>query len=149
MKFHWGHGIAAAAFLFVCFICALVYRSMQEKVDFVTTGYYEKELTYQDHIDSEKNALALTENLKLVYQAASEEVILRYPADLPYADLSGEISFYRPDNSDLDFKVPVKSDDSHSQKVSTSAMKKGLWKVMINWKNGSTPYYLEEKIFVN
>jgi len=148
MKFHWGHGIATAAFLFVCFISALVYRSMQEKVDFVTTGYYEKELVYQDQINSEKNTLALAENMEVVYSPTHERVLLSYPEDIPAANLAGEIAFYRPDDSGLDFTVPVKSDERHFQEVRSSVMKKGLWKVMIKWKNGSTPYYFEKKIFV-
>ena len=148
MKFNWGHGIATAAFLFVCFICSLVYRSMQEKVDFVTTGYYEKELVYQDHIDSEQNALALAENMQVAYSPMHDRVLLSYPPDMPASNLAGEIAFYRPDNSELDFTVPVKSDERHFQEVRTSDMKKGMWKVMIKWNSGTTPYYFEKKIFV-
>jgi len=147
MKFHWGHGIVTAAFLFVCFISSLVYRSMQEKVDFVTTSYYEKELLYQEHIDSEMNAMALADNVKVEYTSGQARIV--YPTEIPAGRLSGEIAFYRPDNSGLDFTVPVKSDENHSQTIRTHAMKQGLWKVMIRWKSGSTPYYFEQKIFVN
>ena len=147
MKFNWGHGIVMAAILFVCFISALVYRSLQEKVDFVTTGYYEKELVYQDHINSEKNALALAENLKMGYKGGN--VQLAYPSGMPAGQLSGEIAFYRPDKSQLDFTVPVKCDDTHLQAISAKTMKKGMWKVMISWKYGTTPYYFEQKLFID
>jgi hypothetical protein len=147
MKFHWGHGIVTAALLFVCFISSMVYRSMQEKVDFVTPRYYEKELVYQDRINSEMNSNSLADNLKVGYKPGSVQI--DYPQNIPVSQLSGEIAFYRPDNSLLDFTVPVQCNENHTQTVRTPGMKKGLWKVMISWKNGSTPYYFEQRIFAD
>ena len=130
MKFHWGHGIVTAGLIFICFISALVYRSMQEKVDFVTGNYYEKELKYQDHIDSEKNSLSLAENLKIDYRKVSGQVVFKYPGEIPAGKIEGKISFYRPDNSALDFSIAVKCGQEHAQEVSTVSMKRGVWKVM-------------------
>jgi nitrogen fixation protein FixH len=149
MKFHWGHGIATAATLFIAFISAMVYRSMQEKVEFVTDHYYDRELKYQQHIDREKNALALAMNMSVDYQPDPAHIVIRYPDDMPAAELSGDIDFYRPDNSDLDFRVAVRPDTSHEQVVPARAMKHGLWKVKVNWNRGTTPYYFEKRIFVN
>ena len=149
MRFHWGHGIATATILFIAFISAMVYRSFQEKVEFVTDRYYDKELTYQQQIDREKNALALATNLSVEYRPDAGHVIIQFPGDMPPADLSGDIDFYRPDNADLDFHVAVRPDTSHEQIISAQAMKRGLWKVKVNWSQGKTPYYFEKRIFIN
>ena len=82
MKFHWGHGIVLAALTFVLFISALVYVSMQEKVDLVTSNYYEKELVYQDHIDRERNARKLPDELTLEVQKEAGHILIRFPAGM-------------------------------------------------------------------
>ena len=149
MKFHWGHGIASAALLFVAFISMLVWRSMQEKVDFVTDAYYEKELVYQKHIDSEENALALGKNVAVEFHEDTRNVIVAYPEGFSAPELSGRIEFYRADDSGLDFSVPVESDASLRQLVSATGLKKGMWKVMVNWTARNKPYYFEKKLFIN
>ena len=149
MKLNWGHGIALAVLAFVAFISALVWRCMQEKVDFVTTSYYEKELTYQDRIDRERNALSLAKDITVEVQRQSGQIAIRYPDQLAKESLAGEVSFYKPDNSALDFTVPVQPGQGSLQLVSSAGLRRGLWKVMVNWSSGKTPYYYEQKILLN
>ena len=50
-KFNWGWKIAILYGGFVCFMLVMVFIASNQKVELVTTNYYEEELKYQSHID--------------------------------------------------------------------------------------------------
>jgi len=146
-KFNWGWGIFITCTLFILFISSLVYRASKEKIEFVTENYYDKELKFQDQINDLENAKALPENIKLSQNEGS--LLIAYPSSLDWNSVNGQITFFKPDNSDLDFEVKAKSDENHLQHVNTAKMKHGWWNVKISWTSGATPYYFEQKILVN
>ena len=49
---NWGYKILLVFAVFVAGILFLVYKSSNQKMDLVTTDYYEKELKYQQKIDA-------------------------------------------------------------------------------------------------
>lgn len=146
-KFNWGWGILIVCVAFVGFISTLVYRAMQEKVDFVTTNYYEKELQFQQQINRMENAAALPENIKLV--SNENKLTILYPKAVSCNEISGNVTFFKPDNAGLDFEVKAGCDENHEQLINTSKMQKGFWNVKITWSASDIPYYFEEKIFLN
>lgn len=148
MKLHWGHGIVIATLLFMGFISTLVYTSMQEKVELVTAQYYEKELRYQEQIAREVNALSLNENISVSIETKHSLLVINYPAEIAEKKISGTISFYRPDNSALDFNIPVKCNEEHRQYIEVNSLKIGLWKIKILWDGDGRPFYYEDKIFI-
>ena len=149
MRLNWGWSIIIAFAVFVIFILAFVYRASQEKIEFVTDNYYEKELKFQDQIDKEKNALLLKENIKINLLPQRQIINIKYPESFDAAKISGTITFFKPDNSDFDFNVPVKSDGTHQQEISSSTMKRGRWTLQINWIAEKKPYYYEENFLIN
>jgi hypothetical protein len=149
MKFNWGWGIACVSIGFALFISAMVYRASQEKIEFVTDDYYGKELKFQEQINKEKNSLALTENIKATYDESLKQILIKYPSSFDSKTISGDITFFKPDNSDLDFTAAIKCSDDHLQEVSAAKMKKGWWTLKINWASNGTPYYHIQKILVS
>lgn len=147
-KFNWGWGIILACAGFITFISTLVYKASQEKIEFVTENYYEKELQFQQQIDHLQNAEALPENISLA-QGGDGYITISYPETVDWKAISGNVTFFKPDNAELDFDVKAACNEHHRQQISTSQMTKGLWKVKISWSAFNTPYYFEEKIFVN
>ena len=149
MKFNWGYGIAMVCVGFALFISFMVYKASQQKIEFVTDNYYDKELKFQEQIDKQKNSLALSEKVFLKYDPAAELIRIKYPASFDPQLISGSITFFKPDNSSLDFNVRVSSDENHLQEFPSGKMQKGWWIVKINWSASGTGYYYEEKILVS
>jgi nitrogen fixation protein FixH len=127
----------------------LVYRCNQQPIGLVSTEYYNEELKYSDKMNKEKNTLGLDGDTKIVFDGASKEVVVTYPEMKVGSKISGEILFFKPDNSDFDFTVPVKVDANHLQLITTARLPKGMWRVKINWQAKDISYYNEEKIFIN
>jgi nitrogen fixation protein FixH len=141
----WGKGIILVFILFVGGIGVMVYKSMSKNVDLVASNYYEKELKYQEQINKINNTNALAVPLKVTVNAESIE--LEYPPAVSH-DITGEVAFYRPSDSKNDFKIPVKTDNDNKQVISTTSLRKGMWKLKVNWKSGGKDYFNEEKVMI-
>ena len=146
-KFNWGWGILLTILAFIIFMSTLVYHATQIKVDFVTDNYYEKELKFQEQIDRQQESASLQMPLQIKYNAEHRKVEINYP-ETSSPEMKGEIFFYKPDNSDFDFKVKADGSQNNVQLVSASAMKAGWWVVKLTWEDEGRAYYNEEKIFV-
>lgn len=148
-KFNWGWGIFFTCLAFILFISSLVYRASREKIEFVTENYYDKELKFQDQIDHLHNADGLSEKIVLTQKPDENIIDISYPSSVDWKSVSGQITFFKPDNADLDFDVKALCDENHLQQVNSAKMKKGWWNVKISWASGGTPYYFEQKLLVN
>lgn len=140
----WGKGIIIVFILFVIGIGVMVYKSMSKNVDLVTTNYYEKELKFQEQINKVNNSNSLKEPLKV--EITEGGIYLLFPVNT--ADVTGEIAFYRPSDARGDFKIPVKPESGGKQFVSTVSLKKGMWKVQVNWNSAGKDYFNEEKVMI-
>jgi hypothetical protein len=149
MKLNFGHGILMIILLFMTGISILVYKCSKQRVDLVNVSYYEQELKYNDQMAKEKNSLSLSDDLSIGYDPGNNSIAFNFPPALEIKDLSGNISFYKPDNASLDFSKPVIAGRQHRQVIGTAGMARGYWNVKVNWKNGTTPYYSETRIFIN
>lgn len=143
MKWNWGMGIVVVAASFVIFILNLVYRCSNERVDLVSDRYYENELRYEERLHSQRNVNQDRAGIK--FRETNNSLTLIYPAKA----LNGTVNFFRPDDSRLDFNLPVQPDDSSRQHLSLSELKKGIWRVQVSWSAGRSPYYEEHEIRIN
>lgn len=142
MKFNWGHGIALFFSVFVLSLVYQVYRSTTIDNSLVFDDYYAKDLTYQQHYNKVKNATTLKE--KVAIKAINDRVLIQFPVDM--GSVSGEIKFFCPSASESDFSLPVQTDSGNTQVVPSKDLKKGLWKVRINWKAKEKEFFSEESI---
>jgi hypothetical protein len=61
----------------------------------------------------------------------------------------GTLHFYRPSDQRLDFTVEMKLDSCNRQKIRTTPMARGLWKVEAGWKAKGGEYFATQPIVVN
>jgi hypothetical protein len=147
MKFNWGYGILIVIMFFIAAILTLVYKCTKQNIDLVSNNYYEQELKYDQQMEKEKNNLTLSENIKVGYNDTTKSVVFHYPSTSD--KLTGNITFFKPDDARLDFNKPILCDNSLTQTISSLQMKKGWWKVKINWKNGELAYYYQQDLYIN
>jgi hypothetical protein len=146
---NWGYRIVVVYIAFVLGIGYLVYRTSQESVDLVSDKYYEKGVQYQDQIDREANVKNSHLNLQAVYNKTAGTYTIQFPKGAKGKSIDGNIHFFRPDNSHLDFTVNANPDTNLIQQISTAKLTKGLWRVQTTWKSGDKPLYQEEKVFIH
>jgi len=143
----WGYRIVILYVAFVGGMLYLVYRCTQEDVELVSTDYYEQELKYQDKINQEQNSHNDHANLHINYQSEKQEIEIKFPEHLSNEKMKGDITMFRPDNSKLDYKIPVLVQNG-KQIIPTEKLMRGLWRIKTSWTAGATPYFQEEKIFI-
>ncbi len=144
IKFNWGFGILIAIILFMGILLSIVLYMMNQDVDLVTDKYYDKEVKYQQQIDTEKRTNALDENIQV--NILNNTLVVTFPDS---SNVDGELYFYRPSDFKKDFKVPIKIDHKREQVVNISKVEKGYWKLKVSWKMNNDEYYSEKSIYIN
>lgn len=146
-KFHWGINTAIFYIAFVVALIAFVIFTRFNQVDLVDENYYDKEIKYQSTIDKIERTNKLDEPLKI--ETADSYIRVSYPKLFKSSEIKGEITFFRPSDKTKDFTLPVKSDDTGYQVISSSNMTKGMWRMKIDWAVGDSTYYSEEVLVIN
>ncbi|HLP14861.1 MAG TPA: FixH family protein [Bacteroidota bacterium] len=146
-KMSWGTGIAIVIGIFFVAMAVLVTIAMTHMTDLVADNYYERELAYQDRINSTQRAVNVPDAVRIVTRGDTLNLTLSEQAVA--SGISGTIHFYRPSNKQMDFDVRMLLDAAHSQRIRTSAMAKGLWKVQVGWKTPAGEFYSEQPLVIN
>jgi nitrogen fixation protein FixH len=144
MKIDWGWGIAIFFSIFVITLVFQVWKSTTYDNSLVEKNYYAKDLAYQEHYNKLLNTNALVKDLSIVELPQKQAVRLEFPADL--GKPSGTIHFFNPAQSELDFNVEIAADTEQIQLITTTALKRGLWKVKVDWQANGKAFYKEEAV---
>ncbi|REA60644.1 hypothetical protein DSL64_13970 [Dyadobacter luteus] len=146
MKFNWGTGIAVLYLGFVAMILVLVSMSTNQKIDLVTSQYYEEETKFQEKINKTNRANALEK--PLVWELKEEGLSITYPDNTIDQQLSGTIKLYCPANEKNDRSFDVIA-SGHQQLIPASKIPVGRYRLQIDWKNGTETYWNEDVIVMN
>lgn len=144
---NWGKKIAILYIGFICMIGLLVYKSSAERVDLVSPDYYAQELKFQDKINQMNNMNLISG--KLEYQAKNNIITINYPKSWQEFPATGEIKFYRPSNSKLDFTTSLKIDSTGVQQIQNAQFERGIYTMQIGFTQQGKKYYMEQQVFMN
>lgn len=142
MKISWGYKITFLYCSFAGMIIFMVYMSMQQSIELVSDNYYEKTLHYEEQIERMKNS-NLPQN-KIRFTQDKEKFEITFP-EQKY--VSGEVKFFKPDNSRLDFAIHI--DKKNKLSYDTSKLAKGKWQLQINWLVDNISVYNEKTLIIN
>ncbi len=146
IKFNWGTGIVIALILMVAAMSFLVSIAIRQDFDLVDNDYYQKSITYQQHIEKVGNTAALEK--KIVFELSADSLKLTFPSLTNYQDYTGEIHFYSPVEERRDFSLPLILKVDFSQIISLKNLEKGRYQVKIDWTANKVGYYQEEEIVI-
>ncbi len=144
----WPIGIFSFYSLFVLALLAFIGFSRFHKMDLVTKDYYEEELKYQEHIDRQTRAKALSQALIFHYDKTSKNISLTFPPEIDPATISGTVFFFRPSDARQDLKIPIKVSQDNRQTIDVGNLASGYWRVKIFWNVGEVEYYNEEILII-
>ncbi|MCU0365550.1 MAG: FixH family protein [Ignavibacteriaceae bacterium] len=145
-KFNWGTGILIGIIVFVVISITMTVIFMTQDVSLVSDNYYEKSLSYQDEIDKQSRTNSLDEEVTINFNGQIINIL--FPVEYLNGNLSGEIYFYRPSDSKLDFKMPLDLNEEGNQMILVKNFEKGFWRVKLNWTMDGDGYYNERAINV-
>lgn len=141
----WGYKISLLYGSFVVFILTLVVLSSMTRVDLVKPDYYVDEIKYQEQITKLNRTRALADKLSVT--VIGKEAILRFPSTFEGKALTGEVLFFKPDNQNGDYKVPVST--AHlEQRVDASNLRSGKYRVQVSWTCDGLDYFDEQVVFM-
>ncbi|MCY7362389.1 MAG: FixH family protein [Ignavibacteria bacterium] len=147
MNISWGVKIIIVFALFTLGIITTVAISMSKNVDLVSSNYYEQEIKYQSHIDLLKNSADYKD--KINAELNGNEIVIHFSELKNKGKISGEIIFYRTSDSKKDFKININPDSDGIQKINSSELDRGLWKLQFKLLNNNNNYFVEKNIFLN
>jgi len=146
MKFNWGTGVVLALLVMISGMIVLVSIAVRQDFDLVDNDYYQKSITYQQHIDKVENTTALEK--KIAFELSADSLKLTFPNLANVQEYTGEIHFYSPVEARRDYNLAVKLDSGYTQIIDLQNLEKGRYKVKIDWKANKVSYYQEEEIVV-
>lgn len=147
MKINWGIKITLLYAGFVALVICMVTMAMRQKVDLVASDYYEQELKFQDKINKTNNSNELKE--PLTWEVKEGELLVKFPSQFENQKISCSIYFFRPSDAALDETITISNYTDLVQHISTRQLKKGLYKMQINWEANKVEYYNEGIIQIN
>ena len=146
MKISWGTGIVLAFIGFISFIMYfIITMNIDDKYshDLVSEDYYAEELTYQNDIDKLKNTKTLSENIS--YKKTSEGLMIEFPKNIDFKDISGKVFLYRPSNKQLDFDTTISLSKPYLL-IPDNRLVDGRWNIKIDWQYKGKQYLFKESI---
>jgi len=147
IRINWGTAMVIAMVLFMVFILQFVYRTIaidKYEHQLVSEDYYKDELYYQQEIDKMNNASKLIQNVKI--DRAEGGMLVTFPDDMDFTNITGTVDFQRPSDERLDFKKDISLTD-HEMIIIDDRLVSGKWKVKVDWKYADEEYLLKEAIF--
>jgi hypothetical protein len=145
----WPHAIIAWFVIFASAMAAWIAVAVRQDMDLVRSDYYEEEVRFQQQLDRLNRTSALSGEFTLRYDAAKCEVTLRLPAAHLAPRPVGQLHFYRPSDAALDFQVPLAVDAGGLQRIGTSKLRGGLWKIRLQWSAANRDYFFEQTLVVD
>jgi hypothetical protein len=146
LRWNWGTGMFVVYGVFAVATSAVVAFSMRERVDLVSDDYYDQAVRLDARRQAEARAAALGPAFSITADAASQRVLIAWPAGAPIE--SGTVTLYRPSDASKDRVSPIAPDRDGRQQISLAGLAMGRWMVQVSWQSGGQAYYAEREITV-
>ncbi len=140
---NWGWKMGLVYVGFVSIMISFVMRARNEKIDLVSSDYYEQELAFSDRMAavSRANSLEFKPSLSLL----NDNILVEYPQTWNSTS-SGKIRFYCPNNAKSDIEFPMTFNTANPQVIQKSLLVPGPYEVYFEWTESGENYFVQQKI---
>ncbi len=140
----WPYAIIAWFAIFITAMVSWAVVATHNSMDLVRKDYYEEELRHQQQIDRVNRTAQVRNDITVTTDATS--LTFKLPTESSKALPTGEVQLYRPSDASLDQKLALAVNESGLQRIDVSAIKGGLWKLRVKWKQGGEEYYFDQSV---
>ena len=143
----WPASIVGFFVVAIIFLTAFVVWAMRQREDLVSADYYEREVRYQQQLDSMNRSHALATQVVVTFDPAQQVVVITLPEDKRQG-ATGQVHLYRPSDARLDRELPLALDVEGMQRLDARELSDGLWKVRVKWIANGQEYFLDQPVIV-
>jgi hypothetical protein len=144
---NWGYKITVFYLTFVVGIITLAVLCFRETIHLETENYYEAELTYSEQIEKSENAEIFRPDFR--WKQHGTNLTITYPGTMVLQpDVRGIITLFRPSDSKLDQTFKMKVTKEGIQQIPLDGIRKGFWKLKLDWQMNNRFYYLEDTLTI-
>ncbi|HOJ02723.1 MAG TPA: FixH family protein [Bacteroidota bacterium] len=144
----WAVGITIVIVVFLIVSIGLTIIISQEDYHLVTDDYYEKDLRFQEKMETRKRTKELDIKPVISIDREAKTCILSFPPRESYDGIAGSVEFFRISDATRDVTRPLQLNSEGRQVLSVSGLHSGQWIVKLTWTESGTEYYLEERIYL-
>lgn len=147
-KFNWGTGIFLSVTLFIIATLSVVSYIISLDFYLVSKNHYEEGVKYQETIDNKARAQKMENPVVVLFDESTTSIKIIFPNEIKQDSLSGNVTFYRPNNPELDKKYKLDLNMDGLQTIPVGEFEKGRWRLSVEWKSDSLSYLEEKNIFI-
>lgn len=144
----WPWAIISVFALFITGTMGLVIMACSQRVDLVSSDYYEQEIKFQGHLDRARRAQRLAAGALVAYDGGKHQITIALPAEQVRQTVIGRIQLYRPSAAGLDRQFQLELDPNGVQSLATEELLPGLWKVRVSWTAGNQEFFIDQKVVI-
>lgn len=142
----WPASIIGFFILAFIFLASFVVWAMNQREDLVSADYYEREVRYQQQLDSLNRSQSLAAQVVVTFDPTQQAIIITLPAA---QGATGRVHLYRPSDASLDRELPLALNAEGVQRLDAKELSGGLWKVRVKWTAQGQEYFLDQPVIVN
>jgi hypothetical protein len=143
----WPASIIGFFIVAVIFLGSFVVWAMRQREDLVSADYYEREVRYQQQLDSMNRSHGLAAQVVVTFDPAQQAIIITLPAGQTQG-ATGRVHLYRPSDARLDRELPLALNAQGVQRLDAKELSGGLWKVRVKWNANGQEYFLDQPVIV-
>ena len=142
---NWGYRILTIYIIFIAGILFLVFKASSQNQDLVATDYYEQELKFQERIDENARANALSTTIDV--KVCDQSLLIAFPAELKGVEVNANILLYCSADKKKDWERTV-STTSAALSLPIGAGQHGVYDAKITWTANDIRYYSQQKLII-
>ncbi|KXX69556.1 FixH family protein [Flammeovirga sp. SJP92] len=144
MKLNWGWGVVIVFCVFGVTMIGLVIKMFTVPVNMVSKDYYAEEQRYEETVQKKENTKKLSAAPVIALNREKGTVDIILPSELKKTE--GNIRFFRPSDSRLDFNVKLDLNAENTQNIDASRIVKGRWIIQVNFSDTGVDYLFEKAL---
>lgn len=146
--FNLGKGLMLAIVLFMIGTLSMVSYFISLDYYLVSNEHYEDAVDYQQTIDKRQRAKNLDTPVMILFDEPTVSVKIIFPNELLKTPLTGDVTFYRPNNPGIDKKFRLNINENGLQSIPLNGFEEGRWRLSVEWKADTLSYLEEKTIFI-
>lgn len=143
---NWGIKILITISGFICMMLLMVFIAFKQNIHMIDDNYYERELNYQNIIDSENRWNQLS-NIP-AFRIEADSIYCQLPFSVLSKNINCSIQFIKIDNPDLDKTFSFNEITSLSIPISKKILNSGNYTVRILARLQNLEYFRQENLLI-
>lgn len=143
---NWGRAITLSLIGFASMLATLFVIGSRHMESLVTEEYYAEELRYQDRIDAQARAQALSTPAR--FDASGDRITIGFPPELAGKTITGTLTLLRPNDAQADRTISIGPLTEVAFASGPLGLALGRYDASLDWQVDGVSYHSADKLVV-